>query len=223
MCVTAHDAGLGVHQHLGDLHAADLAAGDVRVARLVGDGLAPLALALGLVHAEPGAELLPRPLLLVLRVDDLARLDRQVLRVGPDLRRDLLEQVVAGRLRRQQRRRRLRRAGGAAAGAGRRPYWLSPILTMMSVGFRPRISAATMAVTVRWAVPRSCVEVSAVTRAVAADGDGALVRLAAGGEPPQVCSAMPMPCLTVPALPLPGGCHFSFQSDSLTAMSSCSL
>ena len=80
------DAGLGIDQHLGDLHAADLPAGDVRVVRLVGDRQAPLALALGLVHAEPGAELLPRPLLLVLRVHDLARLDRQVLRVGPDLR-----------------------------------------------------------------------------------------------------------------------------------------
>ena len=188
-------------------------------------GLVPLALALGLVHAEPGAELLPGPLLLVLRVHDLARLDRQVLRVGPDLRRDLLEQVVAGRLRRQERRGRLRRAGGAAAGAaGEARTGSRRSCTITSVGCRPRISAATIAVTVRCAVPRSCVEVSAVTLPSRLMMTWhSLGVLPPAANPPQVCSAMPMPCFTVPALPLPGGCHFSFHPESLTAMSSCSL
>ena len=139
---------------------------------------APVAVALGLVHAEPGADLLPGPLLLVLRVDDLARLDRQVLRVGPEL--------AARPSRTGRRGPPAPRAAppGPATGrwccrrsrsSGRTGSRRSS--TTMSVGSRPRTSATTMAVTVRWAVPRSCVEVSAVTRAVAADDDGALVGL----------------------------------------------
>ena len=86
-----------------------------------------------------------------------------------------------------------------------------------SVGIRPRISAATMAVTVRWAVPRSCVEVSAVTTPsllmVTVHSFG---RVPPAANPPQVCSAMPMPCLIGPwPGPLPGGCHLSFQPGQL--------
>src|SRR5262245_33218518 len=39
-----------------------------------------------------------------------------------------------------------------------RPYWLSPIRTVISLGPRPSVSAVTMARTVRSPVPRSCVE-----------------------------------------------------------------
>ena len=78
-----------------------------------------------------------------------------------------------------------------------------------------------MAVTVRWAVPRSWVELSAVTVP-----SRLMVTVHslfwAEANPPQVWIAMPMPCLTVP-LPWPGGCHFSFHPESLTARSSCSL
>ena len=42
-------------------------------------------------------------------------------------------------------------------------------------------------------------------------------------KPPQVWIAMPMPCFTVPFLPLPGGCHLACQSASFVAMSSCWL
>src|SRR4029453_7376131 len=70
-------------------------------------------------HAQPGAEFLPHPLLFVLRVHDLAGLDCEILRVCHDLRRDLLEEIVACRLPRAERRGCLRWAGRAAAGAGR--------------------------------------------------------------------------------------------------------
>src|SRR5947209_8205015 len=58
-----HDAGLGVHSALADLHAADLTARDVRVVAGLGDLPTPDARALRLVHAEPGTEFLPRPAL----------------------------------------------------------------------------------------------------------------------------------------------------------------
>src|SRR5439155_24885717 len=103
------------------------------------------------------------------------------------------------------------------------PYWLSPILVITSVGSRPRISATTMAVTVRWAVPRSCVEVSAVTLPSRLMMTVHSFGWPPAANPPQVCSAIPTPCLTVPPLPWPGGCHFSFHPESLTARSSCSL
>ena len=131
---------------------------------LVRDALTPVALALRFVHAEPGAGFLPGPLLLVLRVDDLAGLDRAGLSGWPPtfgatfLNRSSRAACAA------------RSVAGACDGQVvlppepvEEPNWLSPILATMSVGCRPRISAATMAVTVRCAVPRSCVEVSAVT------------------------------------------------------------
>src|SRR6516225_5855741 len=90
-----------------------------------------------------------------------------------------------------------------------RPYGLSPSLTRMSLASRPRISAVTTAVTVRWPVPRSCVEVWAST-----DPSEAMVMVHSLGapcaEPPQLCSAMPMPYLIGP-LVWPGGCHLSFH------------
>ena len=119
---------------------------------------------------------------------------------------------------------RLRRAGRAAAGAGR----VAELALADLHGDVGRLQAEDFGGDDRGHRPLGGAEV--LRRglgghgAVAADDDVALVgRVAAGRDPPQVCSAMPMPCLTVPALPLPGGCHFSFQSDSLTAMSSCSL
>src|SRR5439155_13339795 len=104
-----------------------------------------------------------------------------------------------------------------------KPRLLSPILTTGSVGWRPRTSAATIAVTVRWAVPRSCVEVSAVTLP-----SRLMVTLHSFGVappaafPPQVCSAIPMPCLKTPLL-APGGCHFAFHPDSFTTTSCCAV
>src|SRR3954447_9012433 len=43
------------------------------------------------------------------------------------------------------------------------PNWLSPMWVTTSVGMSPRISAVTIALTVRWAVPRSWLDVWAVT------------------------------------------------------------
>src|SRR5262249_51747504 len=113
------DAGLTIDQDLGRLYAADLTARNVLVPLLVRDALAPFALALRLVHAEPGAKLFPGPFLLVLRVNDFAGFDREVLRVGLDSGADLLEQIIAGCLSRQECCRRLRWARGASAGAAR--------------------------------------------------------------------------------------------------------
>ena len=187
---------------------------------------APLARALGLVHAEPGAELLPRPApCLSLRVHDLAGLDRQVLRVGAELR--------------ARPSRRGRRAPPAPPAASPAPAtgrwccrrsrssgrsWLSPIFTI-DVG---RLQAEDFGDDDGGHRPLGGAEVLrgglGGDAAVAADDDGTLVRrVPPAANPPQVCRAMPMPCLTVPPLPLPGGCHFSFQPDSLTARSSCSL
>src|SRR5439155_12760497 len=96
------------------------------------------------------------------------------------------------------------------------PYGLSPNSRVMSRGCRPRITATTMAVTVRWPVPRSWEEVRAVT-----EPSWVMVTvhsLAWGlAWPPQVCSAMPMPCLIGPFV-LPGGCHFSFHLESSAAI-----
>ena len=164
MCVQRHDAGLGVDQDLGDLHAADLAAGDVLVARLR--------------SRWPGSTRpcpWPRPCRAGRRPPSRPTPSCSSCRRPCPAR----SPGPSGRPRPSARPSRTgRRAppGAASSVAGacdgqvvlppepvERPNWLSPSLTVMSVGSRPRISATTMAVTVRWAVPRSCVEVSAVT------------------------------------------------------------
>src|SRR5262245_11420938 len=101
------------------------------------------------------------------------------------------------------------------------PRLLSPILTWMSSTLSPRISAVTMAETVRCPVPRSWVDDSTDTEpsrlmtTVASFGPAA--------KPPQVCTPMPMPRLTVPLPPCPGGCHFFAQPDFSAARSNCLL
>src|SRR5262249_44913276 len=120
----ANHTGLGVHDDLGDLNAADLAAGDAGVhqfsvvVRLHGAGLAPFPLAASILAAELGREFFPAPALTVL-VHHFALFDGGVGLVDLELLGDLREEIVAGRRRRDQRRRRLRRASCAATGAGR--------------------------------------------------------------------------------------------------------
>src|SRR5438034_9367189 len=97
------------------------------------------------------------------------------------------------------------------------PNGLSPIRTVMSFTSRPRVSAVTIATTVRSPVPRSCVEQVASTEpSLEIVTLTSLPRLP---PPPQVCRAMPMPCLTGPSPgPFPGGCHLFFQSESWAAI-----
>ena len=156
--------------HLGDLHAADADVGDVLVVGLVDSSPVQMPVALGLLHAQPGAGLLPRPRScpLVLSTtlpgsiarssflaSELRRRSWRTGRRGPPWRPAAWPGPVTGRW--------CCRPSRSSA-----PYWLSPSSTVMSPGSRPRISATTMAVTVRWAVPRSCVEDWAVTEPSAA-------------------------------------------------------
>src|SRR5207245_11135817 len=104
----ADDAGLGVHLDLCDLHAADAVIGHVSWDRR-------FCLALGGVHAEAGAGLLPRPTPLVRFIDDLAGFYGQILLLGAQLARQLAEEIVASSHGSVVRQRRRAWAGGAAA------------------------------------------------------------------------------------------------------------
>src|SRR5439155_5040201 len=88
-------------------------------------------------------------------------------------------------------------------------YALSPILTLTVSTGRPRVSAATIAITVRVPVPRSCEPSSAET-----DPSGLIVTLhsLACGPPPHVCIERPSPFLMWPPALSPRRCHFLFHS-----------
>ncbi len=91
-----------------------------------------------------------------------------------------------------------------------------PMLLMMSVGLRPRISAAMIARTVRMPVPRSWVAVLSST-----EPSGLMVQetcLPGSPPPPQVCRAMPMPVRIGPVPVLPRGLRFSPQPISSAPM-----
>src|SRR5205085_2906911 len=136
----------------------------------------------GLIHPEPGAEFLPIPALAGRAVYDLAGLDGQLLRVGADARSDLLEQVLQRRLGAAQGGRGLRRAGGAATGAGRVAQVALADLQMDVL----RLQAEDLRDDDGRHRPLAGAQILGRGlgghAAVAADGDVALVRLAALGE-----------------------------------------
>ena len=77
-----------------------------------------------------------------------------------------------------------------------------------------------MAVTVRWPVPRSCVEVWAVT-----EPSAAMVTVHSFGLRPPAAPGVQRHADAVldrPRVRLPGGCHFFFQSD-ISAMAAISV
>ena len=215
----ADHAGLGVHQHLGHLHAADADVGDVlrspaRRTRRRSSSPSPLAWSMP-SRAQASFQ---APALLAGLVDDLARLDGQVLRLGVELRGDLGEQVVAGRRGGAQRRRGLRRAGRAAAGAGR-----AAVLALADLdGDVRRLQAEDLgdddgrhgALAGAEVLRRGLGRHRAVAAMMTVHSLGCGL-----AWPPQVCRAMPMPCLIGALAALPGGCHFFFQSDSSAAIS----
>src|SRR5262249_48216458 len=98
------------------------------------------------------------------------------------------------------------------------PNVLSPICTVISLGFSPRTSAATIAVTVRWPVPRSWEPDWTST-----DPSALMVTLVGLGPrppPPQVWIPMPRPVLMTPS-PRPGGCQALSQLHILRTSPIC--
>ena len=161
----ADHAGLGIDQHLGHLHAADVDVGQ----RLDGlpsvASLVPLPLPTAVLHAEPGAGLLPGVLLVGPLIDHLARLDGQVFLLGLEAswrscRTGRRARPVAAVVEPPApcRGRSCCRRSRPTGRSGSRRCW-----TVMSFGSSPSISATTMAITVRSPVPRSCVEDSTST------------------------------------------------------------
>src|SRR3990172_567669 len=94
-------------------------------------------------------------------------------------------------------------------------YRFDPMFTLTDDSGMPKVSASTMPIAVRVPVPRSWLP--AVLSTVPS-GFTRTRHVPTPAPPPQVCSAMPTPCLTALPGPLPAGCHLPFQSMSLAAI-----